>query len=162
MSGGYVVNEDGTLRKPETTMTEPVLNRAALRFDAEGAELAARHYLALTEYAWATGDTGPMREFATDECQACQNMADSVDLLEDSGGWVDGTKYTVLEVGRVELIEGRSSTFGIQMTIEEQETTSYSGGILMKREAQQLDMAMFLNWANGEWKVVGESAEIIS
>ncbi len=60
MSGGFVMNEDGTLQQPETNATVPKLNPAALQFTPEGAELAARHFLALTEYAWATGDTQPM------------------------------------------------------------------------------------------------------
>ena len=153
MSGGYVVNEDGTLRKPETTMTEPVLNRAAVRFDAEGAELAARHYLALTEYAWATGDTGPMREFATDECEPCAGMADDIDALYAGGGWATSGAYNVLTIERIEALPNAASVFGTEMIVEYEPYDEYSSGELTNHPKKTERIVLFTQWDGPSWKV---------
>lgn len=162
MSGGYVMNEDGTLQKPEVDMPVPVLDPAALEYSPEGAELAARHFLALTEYAWATGDTLAMRAFFTDDCTPCKSMADRVDELYASGGWMTQLKYEVREVVRIEEIAEIPSTFGVQLEMTESERTSYANGKLESFPAELFDIAFFIHWENGVWKISGESAESIS
>ncbi|MBB6334689.1 DUF6318 family protein [Schaalia hyovaginalis] len=161
MSGGYVMNEDGTLQKPEVDMPAPVLDPAALEYSPEGAELAARHFLALTEYAWATGDTSTMRAFFTDECTPCKSMADRVDELYASGGWMDGTKYVTKEIVRIEEISDRPATFGVQLIVSQGASTAYSDGTLHQRATKELDMALFIHWNDANWKVVDEDAKSI-
>lgn len=162
MSGGYVMNEDGTLQKPEVDMPVPVLDPAALEYSPEGAELAARHFLALTEYAWATGDTSAMRAFFTDECTPCKSMADRVDELYASGGWMTQLKYEVREVVRIEEIAEIPNTFGVQLEMTESERTSYANDKLESFPAELLEIAFFIHWDDGVWKISGESAESIS
>lgn len=162
MSGGYVMNEDGTLQKPEVDMPAPVLDPAALEYSPEGAELAARHFLALTEYAWATGDTSTMRAFFTDECTPCKSMADRVDELYASGGWMTQLKYEVRKVVRIEEIPEVPNTFGVQLEMSESERTSYANDKLENFPAELLDIAFFIHWEDGVWEITGESAESIS
>lgn len=162
MSGGYVMNEDGTLQKPEVDMPVPVLDPAALEYSPEGAELAARHFLALTEYAWATGDTLAMRAFFTDDCTPCKSMADRVDELYASGGWMDGTEYQVQEVVRAEEVPGIPETFGVQLLVHQPESTEYSGRNVRQIDSSDLDIAFFVHWIDDSWEVTGEDAESIS
>lgn len=156
MSGGYVVNEDGTLRKPETTMTEPVLNRAALRFDAEGAELAARHYLALTEYAWATGDTGPLDAMSESECVYCRHTIERIDQTYREGGWIDELEYKIIDVSRVEEIESEESEiFGVEMNVETSDSVAYEPPKVVRYEGSDENLSLFVRWIGNQWVVVG-------
>ncbi len=160
MSGGYVMNEDGTLQQPETNATVPKLNPAALQFTPEGAELAARHFLALTEYAWATGDTQPMKNFSSEECEACADMARNVDSLYSNGGWTSGTLYRVKSIDHIELVEdglAKPDTYGVAMTLDQIGGTRYEARQLSEDETVPIRLAFFVNWNGTSWLIDGAS-----
>ena len=156
------MNEDGTLQQPTHTTPLPTLDPKALEYTPDGAELAARHFLALTEYAWATGDSTPMRAFFTPECEPCTHMADRVDKMYSSGGWMTGGAYQVEEVIRVEEIPEIPHTFGVQFTVQQSGNTQYVEKELQQINTNRIDLAFFLHWNDGSWEVTGESSETIS
>lgn len=156
MSGGYAVDEDGTLRRPEMDLEVPELDPAALEYSAEGAELAARYFLALTEYAWATGDTIPMRRFFTDECSRCDHMAQTIEDLYRNDGWEEGHLLSVKNVKRVEVISQANvpaETFGVLMTIKQTGGDIYQDHSMNNASNSVYDLALFVNWSNSEWHV---------
>ncbi len=158
MSGGYVMNEDGTLQQPETNATVPKLNPAALQFTPEGAELAARHFLALTEYAWATGDTQPMRNFSSADCKPCLEMAGNIDRLYEANGWTNGVRYEIAEVTRVDQVDGIDATFGIDLVINNTAYDVYAGETLSRTGQSGAIMTLFMHWLGSRWEVLDEAA----
>ena len=98
MSGDYILNEDGTLRKPNVTPSVPTMNELAFQYNETGAEQAARHFIDLINYSWATGDTTPLNEFSEERCTYCQVISQQVHDVYDNGGWAHGVKYTVMQI----------------------------------------------------------------
>lgn len=159
MSGGYVMNEDGTLQQPETNATVPKLNSAALQFTPAGAELAARHFLALTEYAWATGDTQPMKDFSSADCKPCLEMADNIDRLYEANGWTKGVRYEIAEVTRVDQVVGLEGIFGIDFVINNSAYDVYADGTLSQTRESVTNMTLFMHWLDSQWEVFDEAAD---
>lgn len=158
MSGGYVMNEDGTLQKPEVDMPAPVLDPAALEYSPEGAELAARHFLALTEYAWATGDTIALKKMSDESCEYCTSTLDRVVSTYSSGGWVSGLHYTVLETLRVEEIgASHPNTFGVQLNVDTSSSIGYEPPRIVEYEKSTNNLSLFLRWSGNDWYVSGGS-----
>ncbi len=158
MSGGYVMNEDGTLQQPETNASVPKLNAAALQFTPEAAELAARHFLALTEYAWATGDTHPMKDFSSEECEACLSMVEAIDSLYSSGGWSNGLHYELRKMIRSEEAPDLESTMVVEMLIENSTRDVFEHHTLEKRASSLSKMTLLLGWDGSTWKATGVGA----
>lgn len=158
MSGGYVMNEDGMLKKPEVDMPVPVLDSAALEYSPEGAELAARHFLALTEYAWATGDTNTLKKMSDESCGYCTSTLGRVISTYNSGGWVSGLHYTVLETLRAEEIgASHPSTFGVQLLVDTSSSIGYEPPQIVEYENSTSNLSLFLRWSENEWHVSGGS-----
>ncbi|MDC4233989.1 DUF6318 family protein, partial [Actinomyces sp. B33] len=126
------------------------------------AEYAARHFLALTEYAWNTGDTQPMKDFSSPECQLCSAMAQSIDDLYISGGWANGQKYVVHKVVRDEPVnqeEITSTTYGVQLKISSPETHIYRNGVLEKNPPGNELLALFIVWDGEGWHISQAASE---
>ena len=98
MSGDYILNEDGTLRKPHVTPSVPTMSELAFQYNETGAEQAARHFIDLINYSWATGDTTPLDEFSEERCTYCQTISERVHAIYDNGGWTHGVKFTITQV----------------------------------------------------------------
>ncbi|WP_455159504.1 DUF6318 family protein [Schaalia cardiffensis] len=98
MSGDYILNEDGTLRKPHVTPSVPTMSELAFQFNETGAEQAARHFIDLINYSWASGDTTALDEFSEERCAYCQVISQRIHDVYDNGGWAYGLKYTVSQV----------------------------------------------------------------
>lgn len=158
MSGGYRVAEDGRLLRPEKACEVPVLDAAANQFTAEGAELAARHFLRLTEYAWATGDTKPMRDFFDSRCSACAEMARDIEDLYSGGGWSDGVKYAVREVIQRVPVEELPGTFNIELYVKNAPYVTFNGERLVDHEGSSSDVIVFTTWDEPTWRVFDEGA----
>ncbi|MDC4233990.1 DUF6318 family protein, partial [Actinomyces sp. B33] len=130
------------------------------------AEYAARHFLALMEYGWATGDTQPMRDFSTDTCTPCQDMIARIDEVYSSGDWEDSAKYTVRRIIRNEVVEGYEdvppNTYGVQMLVELPENTSYRSGKLEKNPKSLEKTSFFVTWDGSSWKVTLAANESVT
>lgn len=100
MSGGYAVGPDGKLVKPSDapTPTLPATPTTLTQNTPAAAEDFARYFVAVTEYAWNTGDTTTLREISTDDCILCDGMAHNIETRYGSGGWNQNLRYEITEV----------------------------------------------------------------
>ena len=157
MSGQYVVGEDGRLVQPETAASVPSLDPAALQFNETGAELAARHFLELLEYAWATGDTQPARDFSSETCTFCTSIADEISTLYSSSGWAFGLKYQVTQIIKIEqLPEVESpSTYAVLLNVHANPADRYEDGQLVTQAEVSEDLALWLRWTGTQWMIEG-------
>ena len=102
MSGGYAVGPDGKLLKPSTG-PDPILpdTPASITENTpDAAERFARYFVAVTEYAWNSGDTTRLREISTEDCELCNSMTTSIESGYENGEWVQGLKYRVSQTDR--------------------------------------------------------------
>jgi hypothetical protein len=99
MSGGYVVGPDGNLLKPsDGPEPQPPASPTSIGDNtSEAAEEFARYFIAVTEYAWNTGDTALLREIGTEDCELCNGMATNVEERYRKGGWNDNLRYEVTQ-----------------------------------------------------------------
>ncbi|WP_131333594.1 DUF6318 family protein [Schaalia vaccimaxillae] len=163
MSGGYVVGEDGSLVQPHVVVEEPVLNAAGLQFNETGATYAAQHFLALTQYAWQTGNTQPMKDFSTSECTPCQEMIAEIEDVYSGGGWANGVRYTVLKrVGttRVNEHQDLGQAYNVSLEILTSTHDIYSDGRLEEAPEEHAFVAFLMSWSGDSWQVVGGASEV--
>ncbi|WP_160159423.1 DUF6318 family protein [Actinomyces culturomici] len=160
MSGGYVMNEDGTLQQPETNATVPKLNPAALQFTPEGAELAARHFVSVLEYSWLTGDTNAIATISDSSYEFCTSTISRIDNTYRNRGWISGLEYEVQDVLKAEDISAQfPDTFAVTLKVHASESTGYESSRLMQYPESNEILSLFIHWREGQWFASGGSAE---
>jgi hypothetical protein len=89
------------------TSTPPTIPPAATSgLTVTSAEAFARFYIAALDYAIATGDAGPMRQWAYKTCRTCRDYAKTYEQTYKSGGTVTGQLGTMItRVASVRLIK---------------------------------------------------------
>lgn len=80
------------------TPTAPALPTAATKHTKAGALAFAKHYIALINYAQATGDTDEMRNAGGRRCRSCRQLRQTVETIYSSGGTIDGGAWRVRKV----------------------------------------------------------------
>jgi hypothetical protein len=65
---------------------------------AAGAMAFARHYFAVVDYAYATGDTAPLAAISETDCLACTGVKDMVDAAYAAGGSFETSATQVNEL----------------------------------------------------------------
>ncbi len=162
MSGGYVMNEDGTLRQPETNATVPKLNSAALQFTPEGAELAARYFVESLEYAWETGDVSPLRNLCSSESNYCSRNIDEIQETYDSGGWVSGLDYRTTETKHIQLLDpssGFSDTYGLVLAVTSAAHAAFDDEGLSQLPEEKVFLSILVSWMGDHWQVTSVDSE---
>lgn len=95
-SGPAPVSATSTAPVPTTAApTPPALPPEAATADAAGAAAFVRHWFDLVNYAYATGDTAPLRAVSEPTCEACATMIGFVDDQYLDGGTFVGGQVTV-------------------------------------------------------------------
>lgn len=75
----------------------PALPSEATTPDAAGAAAFVRHWFDLVNYAYATGDTGPLVSASDTRCETCSSFIDSIESQYSSGGSFTGGAISVLD-----------------------------------------------------------------
>jgi len=73
----------------------PEMPAEARERTAEGAELFATYLFAVTDYAYNSGDIGPLLAIAHDECTSCQSIASEIEASVADGAWFEGVATEV-------------------------------------------------------------------
>ena len=112
MSGGYQIGPDGVLVRPAehaaSTYTKPELPEEAKENTEEGAEAAARYYLALLIYAWNTGDTQPFAEMSAPTSGFATGYIKDIDERY-AHGWTYGMESRITHLLLVEPLEANGT-----------------------------------------------------
>jgi hypothetical protein len=132
MSGGYVVGPDGHLLKPsDGPEPQPPASPTSIGDNTpEAAEEFARYFIAVTEYAWNTGDTALLQKISAEDCIICNQMTKAVEERYESGGWTDGLKYVVANESSSQKFPDTANKYAILLQIKTSTTASYSEGEL--------------------------------
>ncbi|PRA03015.1 hypothetical protein CQ019_11135 [Arthrobacter sp. MYb229] len=89
------------LESPPAQPAKPVKPAALAENTDKGLGAAANYWVELRNYAVATGDTEPFREFSAQDCILCEKLAVQVDDAYASGGRIEGGEFSVVEVSGV-------------------------------------------------------------
>ena len=93
---------------PDTeAATAPVLPAEAREQTAAGAIAFVRHYFAVLDYAYATGDTAPLANISDPECQACTGVSKMINqtMANDESYEVTTTQLSGLRVSEAQLVD---------------------------------------------------------
>ncbi|WP_076464054.1 DUF6318 family protein [Actinomyces mediterranea] len=143
-------------------MHEPELQSNAYTYSAFGAEQAAKHYLALMDYAWETGDTTSLREFVnTDACMPCVEFIERIEDLYASGGWSHGGKYRVVKTHEtldVSEVTGVPDSFAVRFTVQTDAYQTYRDGELSDHPEVSFLLDLLMQWDGHNWHVYEQEA----
>jgi len=80
------------------TVAAPPLPELATRQTPEGAVAFTEWWFATLNYAYATGDTGPLRGGSVAGCGSCESLADTIDVTVSGGGEISGGLVALSQV----------------------------------------------------------------
>ena len=81
-----------------TEADPPVMPAEAASQTAAGAMAFVRHYFAVVDYAYATGDTAPLAAVSDPKCSPCSGVKDMIDTAVMAGGSWETEPTTVTRV----------------------------------------------------------------
>ncbi len=122
--------------------------------DSAGAEAAARYFLALYPYAYATGDLSEWQALSHPDCVFCGSVVTNVEALKAAGHHNRGSEISVLSVSVQELAPGRR--YGAELTVTEGPSAEVdeSGAIVGEHpESRKVSMVLALAYEDG-WSVL--------
>ena len=77
---------------PAENVPLPVMPELAKQESKEGLEAFARHWYALVNYGFETGDVEPLKQVSGPECVVCGNFYQMIDSGFDESDWMVGGK----------------------------------------------------------------------
>ena len=161
MSGGYQIGPDGVLVRPAehaaSTYTKPELPEEAKENTEEGAEAAARYYLALLIYAWNTGDTQPFAEMSAPTSGFATGYIKDIDERY-AHGWTYGMESRITHLLLVEPLEANGTDIPEQTILVKYRIESFDGTICtnqnihVSKKHYESTLTFIMTWSEGKWQ----------
>ena len=161
MSGGYQIGPDGVLVRPAehaaSTYTKPQLPEEAKENTEEGAEAAARYYLALLIYAWNTGDTQPFAEMSAPTSGFATGYIKDIDERY-AHGWTYGMESRITHLLLVEPLEANGTDIPEQTILVKYRIESFDGTICtnqnihVSKKHYESTLTFIMTWSEGKWQ----------
>ena len=161
MSGGYQIGPDGVLVRPAehaaSTYTKPELPEEAKQNTEEGAEAAARYYLALLIYAWNTGDTQPFAEMSAPTSGFATGYIKDIDERY-AHGWTYGMESRITHLLLVEPLEANGTDIPEQTILVKYRIESFDGTICtnqnihVSKKHYESTLTFIMTWSEGKWQ----------
>ncbi|UZN03037.1 DUF6318 family protein [Cellulomonas sp. S1-8] len=120
---------------------------------ADGAAAAARYFISLYPYAYATGDLAAWNELAATGCAFCDSTRDGVTRVHQGGGRVEGGTITVESADGTEVDAGRWYSATVVATEAPSAEHDVNGTILSESPGGVYEFAVALTFASGSWIV---------
>ena len=161
MSGGYQIGPDGVLVRPAehaaSTYTKPELPEEAKENTEEGAEAAARYYLALLIYAWNTGDTQPFAEMSAPTSGFATGYIKDIHERY-AHGWTYGMESRITHLLLVEPLEANGTDIPEQTILVKYRIESFDGTICtnqnihVSKKHYESTLTFIMTWSEGKWQ----------
>ena len=161
MSGGYQIGPDGVLVRPAehaaSTYTKPELPDEAKENTEEGAEAAARYYLALLIYAWNTGNTQPFADMSAPTSGFATGYIRDIDERY-AHGWTYGMESRVTHLLLVEPLEANGTDIPEQTILVKYRIESFDGTICtnqnihVSKKHYESTLTFIMTWSEGKWQ----------
>ncbi|MCM3661451.1 DUF6318 family protein [Georgenia satyanarayanai] len=130
------------------------------RDDIEGAEAAARYFMELYHYIFATGDLKEWQSMSGPDCRFCAGAAERVQELFADGGYATGGAFAVQEVETQAPSERERATL-VALTGVEAPSREYGsdGAEIASLEGGPATYIFALDREGATWIVVGGDVE---
>ncbi len=132
---------------------KPAVPAANRQDTAAGARATAVYWIEALGYAFATGDTKPMRAISFSNCQSCRNYGGDIDELVRMGGVITAVHPFKLERSAVERASKSTATIAVRYLTGQSHV--HIPHKLDKTGAApgQVRGEIDLTWTSGGWKV---------
>lgn len=140
---------------PATAVPLPVMPPEMANNDAAGAEAAVRYFVALADYALATGDVSQWAAVTDDDCVFCQGISETVQNSEEEGLTRVGGRLTVGPAGAVDYRE--DSNLHLVEAVVEQESYRWvdsDGNVVEEDGATTGRVSFALQLRDGRWTLI--------
>jgi hypothetical protein len=138
---------------PTGAAKPPAMPAAAKGTGPAAAEAFARYYVALINYAMASGQTSPMRAMASKSCSGCQVLAHAVDKVYLHSGSVSGGEWEVLRTLRTPPIADDATTVRMKVRVSKQIVVANSAAAPSTSVPNDGRLTVHLRNRNGAWTV---------
>lgn len=165
-TGGGDPVEATTSAAPTPTPTstpEPTPTRTPMAFPTpapeiseptpEGAIAAGTHFVALFDYAYATGDAGPFTAMSADGCEFCNYVRDEVQGMVDGGYASIREPARVIDADSTEIRE--DEFFSVHFRVEQGplSTVMPDGEEHQTSDGATADFIIAMIWTGSVWQV---------
>jgi hypothetical protein len=133
--------------------TPPVMPAEAKGTSAKSAELFARQYVDLINYASQTGNTTALRAASTEECSTCKVVAAEIERPYKKGGHLEGGAWTTGDPS-VGLASNRSNaliSFPVRISKQTEFSTSNAATRSIPAASGTLDLRLIRR--SSQWMV---------
>jgi hypothetical protein len=134
-----------------TSPPAPTLPALATQDSPAGAESFARFWLTALDYAYQTGNTKPLRSLGN--CRGCIALADSVDMVYNKGGHIDGGRIRVTAGKTVQLMPGKAALVRVDYSQADGVTIFPDGRQERVSGSTRLAFLFTLSRSVSSWKV---------
>ncbi|MBD7920002.1 hypothetical protein H9657_17155 [Cellulomonas sp. Sa3CUA2] len=121
----------------------------------EGAIAAATHFIALYDYAFSTGDAGPLAAMSADGCEYCVHVRDQVQAM------VDGGFSSIRDPARIQASDSteirEDEWFRVFLRVEQGPlvTVMPDGARHQTSDGGRVDFIFAISWVDGGWRIEG-------
>lgn len=112
---------------PSPTPIAPTLPAEAKGTTEASAEAFVRHYIDVTNYAMATGDTAALRAVSGSSCVSCQGVIDRIDSVYGAGGSIESGGWELRSVSVVPRTKPSEPQIDVGLFMTPQRVTQKMG-----------------------------------
>ncbi|MFC5999371.1 DUF6318 family protein [Quadrisphaera sp. GCM10027208] len=148
-----VVTEQPTATASETVPAPPEIPAEAKEMTEAGADAFARHWFDVVEYAYATGNTEPLRALAESECEICNASIAEIEERAQQGLITQGLNIEVLTSAAA---PGDNRGVVVTMTVRESDSRVVDADGEVQEESPasgQIAVNVYVANAGTEWQL---------
>ncbi|WP_308054119.1 DUF6318 family protein [Cellulomonas xiejunii] len=121
---------------------------------AAGATAAATHFFELYDYAFSTGDAGPLRALSAESCTYCNEVVQQVQQAVDDRLLTERDPSEITDVSVVEVRPGEWFTVELRRFQGEIRLRGDDGSVVATEpKGAPLDYGLALSWTDDRWTV---------
>jgi Family of unknown function (DUF6318) len=119
-----------------------------------GATAAATHFFDLYDYAFSTGDTGPLRALSAESCTYCNEVLQQVQQAVDDRLLTERDPSEITGVSAVEVRPGEWFTVELRRVQGEIRLRGDDGSVVATEPTgPPLDYGLALSWTDDRWTI---------
>lgn len=140
-------------------MAFPTPAPAYLEPTPDGAIAAGTQFVALYDYAFETGDSGPLMAMSAESCEYCVYVRDQVQEMVDGGYTSVGAPARVVEADSTEIRD--DEWFRVHLRVEQGPlgTVMPDGSEHRTSDGSTVDFIFAMAWTGSGWQVEGVALE---
>jgi hypothetical protein len=134
----------------------PVLPEAAKAETKEGSIAFAKHWYALLNYAYQTGEFRPMDDVTDSSCRLCSKVRPGILEWNSEGRWIAGGQVEV-KGAFTEFVKTNQGNYQVTTQLEQSSGVLYRADSSVEKSvpaSQVLADIMTIRFADGHWKMI--------